>query len=276
MSRKAKTSRISSRSIAGFRREVWNFYDASGRHDVSWRRTKNPYCILVSEMMLQQTQVSRVLEKHVKFLKAFPTVRVLAEASLADVLRAWNGLGYNRRGKYLHDAARIIMRDYGGAVPAAYSQLVELPGVGAYTASAVRVFAFNESDILIETNIRAAVIHAFFPQATNVHDRELLWLLEKLNKDQRPREWNWALMDYGAYIKRLCRNPARRSAHYARQSKFEGSLRQARGAILRALTSGQNINGLRNRYMGRFGKALASLERDQIIARKNKHSWVIS
>src|SRR3989338_7324816 len=140
-----------------FRSTVWKYWKEHGRHDLPWRLTHDPYRILVSEVMLQQTQVPRVIEKYKEFLKKFPTVRALAKASLSDVLKVWSGLGYNRRGKYLHDAAKEIVAV--GNIREALAS--SLPGVGPYTRAAVRVFAFNEPDILIETNIRAAYIHHF-------------------------------------------------------------------------------------------------------------------
>src|SRR3990167_45987 len=162
-------SSINSKKISEFRRTVWKYYNENGRHDLPWRKTKDPYRILVSEVMLQQTQVARVLEKYKQFLKRFPTVRALAKASLADVLKIWSGLGYNRRGKYLHDAAKVIVR-----VGNIKKELTgPLPGVGPYTKAAVLTFAFNQPEVLIETNIRAAYIHHFYAsvlQKTAIED----------------------------------------------------------------------------------------------------------
>ncbi len=145
---------------------MWKYWKQNGRHELAWRKTTDSYRILVSEVMLQQTQVPRVIEKYEEFLKKFPYVRTLAKAPLAEVLKVWSGLGYNRRGKYLHDAAKEIVGKYGGRVPRDAAALRALPGIGDYTASAMRVFAFNEPDVLIETNIRAAFIHNFFTTRT--------------------------------------------------------------------------------------------------------------
>src|SRR3989338_9636687 len=167
----------SAREIRKFRRKVWEYWKKNGRHDLPWRKTKDPYRILVSEVMLQQTQVPRVTEKYKEFLKKFPTVRALAKAPLSDVLKGWSGLGYNRRAKYLHDAAKQMSLFYNGRVPIGDDDLCKLPGVGDYTARAVRVFAYNEPDILIETNIRAAYIHYFYSnilQNTAIADAALL------------------------------------------------------------------------------------------------------
>src|SRR3989338_8865307 len=149
-------------AISQFQREVLSYWRKNGRHDLAWRKTTNSYRILVSEIMLQQTQVSRVSEKYREFLKVFPTVKALAGAPLGSVLKVWSGMGYNRRAKYLRDAAQIIVEKYKGQIPRSREALEGLAGVGKYTAAAVRVFAFNEPDVLIETNIRAAIIHYFY------------------------------------------------------------------------------------------------------------------
>ena len=232
-----KMSSTNSKKITAFRREVWSHYKRHGRYDLPWRKTNDPYKVLVSEIMLQQTQVPRVIGKYKSFVKQFPTIQKLAKASFSEVLKAWNGLGYNRRAKYLHETAKklstkrqLTAADFDG-----------LPGVGPYSRSAIRVFAFNKPDILIETNIRTAVLHHFYSsilQNTRISDKELMTCLRDAAKRQEPREWHWALMDYGAHLKRSGVHNNHRSAHYAKQSKFEGSLRQVRGAILRELSVG--------------------------------------
>ena len=226
--------------------------------------------------MLQQTQVSRVIEKYKEFIKAFPTVRALARAPLADVLKVWSGLGYNRRGKYLHDAAKQIVEKHGGRVPKDTGALRTLSGVGEYTAGAVRVFSFNEPDVLIETNIRAAFIHHFFPMRRSVSDTEISTLLSKVGAGEDPREWHWALMDYGAHLKRSGVRNNSRSAHYTKQSKFEGSLRQVRGAILRALHSGPKTERelMMEIVSPSLRKALSGLVRDGLVV-KQKGKWRI-
>ncbi len=269
--------------MRAFRTTVWKYWRKNGRHDLPWRKTKDPYRILVSEVMLQQTQVSRVQEKYEKFLKVFPTVRKLARAKLADVLKIWSGLGYNRRGKYLHDAAKVIVEKYNGIVPKDKAHLKALPGIGDYTAGAVRVFAFNEFDVLIETNIRAAFIHHFFSRILLVYDRRIIRYAEKASRGHPSiggsREWHWALMDYGVYIKKLYKNPARKSAHHVKQSKFEGSLRQVRGAILRALHFGPQAESAMRCHLiatdSRFKSAIEGLERDGLVVKK-KGKWKIA
>ncbi len=214
--------------------------------------------------MLQQTQVDRVAPKYRAFLKAFPTARALSSAPLSEVLRAWSGLGYNRRAKYLHEAAKCIARDFRGDMRKALGG--PLPGVGPYTRAAVRIFAWDEPHTLLETNIRSVFIHHFFEDGA-VHDRDLIPLIEQAAEGQDPRRWHWALMDYGAHIKKAFPNPSRRSAQYAKPSKFEGSLRQVRGAILKAHTSGESFAGVRERFADRFDAALASLVRDGLMER---------
>lgn len=256
-------------SVRAFRSLVWDYWKKSGRHNLPWRKTRDPYKILVSEIMLQQTQVDRVIPYYSRFLKRFPTVQALASASLVDVLKVWSGLGYNRRAKYLHDAAKLIVEKHGGEVPTVYSELVELPGVGDYTAKAMRVFSLNQPEVFIETNIRTAFMHHFSEIWTlNVHisDEEIQKMAIVAAKGLDPREWHSALMDYGAHLKRSGVRTNHRSVHYAKQSKFEGSLRQVRGALLRAHACGEDIKRLRNQYAEKFDQALHSLVKDGLVA----------
>lgn len=183
--------------------------------------------------MLQQTQVSRVIPKYRVFLKRFPTLRSLARASLADVLSGWQGLGYNRRGKALHDTARLLVRNHGGKIPKDAAALRTLPGIGPYTASAVCVFAFNKPEILIETNIRTVFIHFFFSGRKKVRDEELAVLVKEMIDLKNPRRWYSALMDYGAHLKQSGKKLNAKSAHYVRQAPFKGSRRELRGLLVR-------------------------------------------
>lgn len=219
-----------------FVNEVWTYYRKEGRHTLPWRKTRNSYRILVSEVMLQQTQVERVIPKYREFLTQFPTVHALAGAPLRDVLRAWQGLGYNRRAKMLHETARAITQKFRGRTPKSYEELKSLPGVGPYTAGAVMAFAHNTPVPLIETNIRTVFIHHFFGDRDDVEDREIVRYIERTLDRENPREWYYALMDYGAHLKRTVGNEGVRSRHYTKQSTFKNSDRQIRGAIIRALT----------------------------------------
>lgn len=220
--------------IAGFRRVVWKHYETDGRFDLPWRKTRDPYRILVSEVMLQQTQVERVVPYFKTWMTQFPSVRVLANASLKDVLTAWQGLGYNRRGKHLHQAAKALakLRSF----PKTPVELEQLPGVGTYTARAVAAFAYNQDVVFVETNIRTAVTHYFFPNKRIVADQDILAVLERALPHGKSREWHAALMDYGSYLKRSGVRINAKAKGYTKQSAFRGSAREARGAVLKALS----------------------------------------
>lgn len=216
-------------------------------------------------MMLQQTQVPRVVGKYQEFLTAFPTVSSLARAPLADVLRVWSGLGYNRRAKYLHDAAKAVVESYAGKMPEEYATLRKLPGIGDYTAKAVRVFAFNEPEVLVETNVRSVFLHHFFPRSKQVNDKLLLPLVTAALQGQDARIFYSALMDYGSHLKQMHPNPSRRSKHHVKQSEFKGSLRQMRGAILRAALTGIPLQPTDMRPRHLFRQAHASLAREGLL-----------
>jgi A/G-specific adenine glycosylase len=215
-----------------FHKLVLDYYKQHGRHTLPWRTRINPYSVLVSEIMLQQTQVDRVTPKYKTFLKKFPSFRSLARADMADVLIMWKGLGYNNRAVRLWKTAKIVTEDFGGTMPKQQSGLESLPGIGHYTASAIRCFAWNEPVVCIETNIRRVFLHHFFQGKDSVSDKELLSVIELMLYKKDPRIWYWALMDYGAFLKTQIENPNKKSKHYAKQSKFEGSDRQIRGRIL--------------------------------------------
>ncbi len=222
--------------ISNFRELVWDYYAHNSR-DLLWRLpledgTFDPYRIMVSEIMLQQTQVSRVKVKYQEFLKAFPLVQDLAKAPLADVLRIWTGLGYNRRAKFIHQAARKVVDDYGGIFPDNQKELTKLPGIGANTAGAICAYAYNQPVVFIETNIRTVFIHHFFSDQTGIEDKQIVPLVEAHIDHNNPREWYWALMDYGSHLKKVVGNVTRQSQHYKRQSRFEGSHRQLRSLLL--------------------------------------------
>jgi A/G-specific adenine glycosylase len=238
--------RLSAKRVVSFQKTILDFYRKEGRQ-FPWRETRDPYAILVSEVMLQQTGVERVVPFYLSFLKKFPTPRALAGAPLSDVLAAWQGLGYNRRALYVKRAAENIMSEHGGRVPRDARELEALPGVGPYTARAVAAFAFGKPAAFVETNIRAAYLHFFFRGRKKVRDEEILELVGQTlpNKIHSPRriepcsvrEWYHALMDYGAMLKCAVGNPNARSAHYAKQPAFKGSRRELRGKILKRATA---------------------------------------
>lgn len=208
---------------------------AANWRDLAWRRTRDPYEIWLSEVMLQQTQVARVETRWPAWLDRFPTVDALAAASDADVLEAWQGMGYNRRALALHRAAQMIADEHGGVFPRDRAQLLALPGVGPSTAAGIRAFAFDEPDVYLETNVRSVFIHELFPTAEKVPDAALVPLVEQACPECDVRCWYYALLDYGAWLKRSVPNPSRRAGAYVRQSRFEGSRRQKRAATLRLL-----------------------------------------
>ena len=226
-----------------FQDTVRVFYQYHGRHDLPWRRAESdgrydPYTILVSEIMLQQTQVSRVISKYHEFLGRFPDVEALARAPFAQVLAKWSGLGYNRRAQFLWKAAQCIVAVHGGTVPADPQVLCSLPGVGRNTAGAIAAYAFNQPAVFIETNIRTVYLHHFFHNQQRVPDTAILAVVERTLERREPREWYWALMDYGSYLKRAVGSVNQASRTYARQSRFEGSKRQLRGRVIKTLLSG--------------------------------------
>jgi A/G-specific adenine glycosylase len=218
---------------------VMEYYQTNGRDSLPWRKTKDPYKILVSEVMLQQTQVERVIPKYKAFLSAFPNIEALSNASLGEVLVLWQGLGYNRRAKMLHLCAKALMSEYGGMFPRSREVLKTLPGIGDYTSGAVTAFAFSSPEVFIETNIRTVYIYHFFIDKTQVTDTELLPHIEATLDRENPRVWYYALMDYGSYLKKTIGNQNRNSRHYTKQSTFKGSDRQIRGAIIRLLSKKQ-------------------------------------
>ncbi|HRZ86347.1 MAG TPA: A/G-specific adenine glycosylase [bacterium] len=261
--------KVSSAAIAAFRRSVYAHY-ARHRRPLPWRRTRDPYRIMVSELMLQQTQVDRVIPKYEAFIKLFPDVRSLARSPFGAVAAAWQGLGYNRRAKYLHDAARVVVSALRGTMPSTVEGLDSLPGIGAHTAAAICAYAYGQPVIYIETNIRSVFIHHFFSGERSVSDARILPLVERALDRKDPRRWYNALMDYGTALKERHGNPSRRSAHYARQSRFEGSLRQMRGAVMKilackkAMTISVLSRALRND--ARLPEAVAGLSRDGLVA----------
>ncbi len=258
------------RVIALFRRTILDHYREFGR-SMPWRETTEPYRVLVSEVMLQQTQVDRVRPKYAAFLETFPDVASLARASPADVLRVWQGLGYNRRALALQTAAARIVAEFGGRVPDDPAVLQTLPGIGPATAAAIAAYAFNSPTVYIETNVRRVFLHFFFRDRTGVTDAELRPLVDRALDRERPREWYWALMDYGTMLAKTTPNPNRRSAHHAIQSRFEGSARQLRGRVLKTLLGfgplgAADLAAATGAGQDRLGPVLAQLRKEGFIA----------
>lgn len=232
---------LSSEEIRAFQQKIYDVFRLHGR-SLPWRQTTNPYSIVVSEMMLQQTQVERVLDKYRQFIEAFPDWMALAGAPLKEVLSVWQGLGYNRRALSLRKCAEKVISDYGGELPKDPDELCKLPGIGRATAGEILAFAFNIPTVFIETNIRRVYIHEFFDGEENVRDSRILPLVEATLDREHPREWYWALMDYGSILKKKVENPNRRSAHYTRQSPFHDSDRRIRGIVLRTILKKVNAS----------------------------------
>ena len=256
--------------INEFREIILFNYKEAGR-DFPWREAVSPWAVMVSEFMLQQTQTERVIPYFKRWMELWPGPGALAKASMEDALREWSGLGYNRRCKYLKDCAAIIANEKAGEVPRTPKTLLPLPGIGPYIAGAVSCFAYNYPAVFIETNIRSAALHFFFPGKTGVTDAEIVPILEAALDRKNPRRWYYALMDYGAALKKITVNPNRRSAHYAKQSPFEGSFRQARGKVLKTLVSigsgsAEDIgkkSGLKKKELYRV---LQALEKESMVA----------
>ncbi len=252
--------------LGSFCETVWREGDRLYR-DLPWRRTRDPYAIWISEVMLQQTQVARVDGRWQRWLERFPNTAVLADADAGDVLEEWQGLGYNRRALSLGRAARMI-EDAGGEFPREERDLVALPGIGPATAAGIRAFAFDLPGVYLETNVRTVFLHELFPDAHDVPDSALVPLVREAcprlvagdgavvagvvdravagavaacGHDRGPRAWYYALLDYGAFLKQTLPNPSRRSRTHSRQSRFEGSHRQKRAELVRVLLDARRL-----------------------------------
>lgn len=228
--------------VAKFRRKILSFYRKSGR-DLPWRRTTNPYFILLSEVMLQQTQVDRVKEYYARWTRKWPTVSHLARADRKDVLREWMGLGYNNRAVNVHKAAQKMAKFYKGDVLKAVKNYEHVPGIGPYTSRAVRIFAANEDIATVDTNIRRILMHEFNLPST-VSDKKLWELAAQCLPKGRSRDWHNALMDYGSIVLTSRKTGIKPKT---RQSTFEGSDRQIRAQVLR--------------HVLRYGQTFAELQK---------------
>jgi A/G-specific adenine glycosylase len=277
-----------------FKKIIWAHY-AKHRRRFPWRErpkkmsdTDWVYRVVISEIMLQQTQAPRVVEKFNSFMKKFPDFPALARVPLRNVLAEWQGLGYNRRGLYLKKMAEIIVQKYAGKVPRTKTELIELPGIGPHTAGSILAFAFNIPEPFIETNIRTVYIHFFFNKnsdamaTTKISDADIYDLVAATVDRENPREWFFALMDYGVYLKQAARqsrthDPAKRSRHYKKQSVFKGSNRELRAALLKSiLEKPVSIAMLVSKHKKKLRgtkaailKNLAALEREGFIKNKN-------
>jgi A/G-specific adenine glycosylase len=259
---------------ASFAKTVWGFYRTNKR-EFPWRSVKNPYAILVSEYMLQQTQADRVVPKYEAFLKKFPTIQKLAKAKERDVLALWSGLGYNRRALYLQRTAKQILKEYQGIVPKDPSILETFPGIGPYTARAIITFSYSLPLVFIETNIRSVFVYSFFAnRKIPVSDAEIVPFITQTLPLKRSREWYYALMDYGAHLKKTKKTSNSLHTAFKKQKPFKGSLREVRGAIVKCLIAKKGGAKLQN-FMShmlfskdRVQSALATLVQEGLVKKK--------
>lgn len=291
------------KNISEFKQIIWDYYSKNKR-EFPWREITDPYKIFISEVMLQQTQTHRVVPKYEAFIQEFPDFPTLAQAPFSQVLNLWSGLGYNRRAMYLQKSAQLIVQTFNNKLPADPEVLITLSGIGAATAASISVFAFNTPLAFIETNIRRVFIHFFYNQIIQnrhpgkrsasridsghspsagsgrcqndeqkVHDKDLLKLVEQTLDHANPREWYYALMDYGAALPKTIKNPNIKSAHYVKQSKFEGSIRQVRGQILRVLLDYKQLTPKQLKQLvkadKRFEQAFEQLRKERFLTIKN-------
>jgi A/G-specific adenine glycosylase len=251
---------------------VWEHYETYGR-ELPWRKLDTDirqrlYQVVVSELMLQQTQVTRVVEKYAKWMDALPTMATAAAAPLSQVLTLWNGLGYNRRARYLHDSLKQL---HFRKTEQLFDQLTTLPGIGVNTAGAIKAYAADQPSVYIETNIRTVVIHHYFQDNTGVVGDELILpIVGRILDKDRPKEWYWALMDYGSFLKKQGNNISR-SRHYKKQTQFSGSSRQLRGAVMRELvTAPIPISALHEFFHDeRITAVIDELIRDRLVQKFN-------
>lgn len=265
---------MASGQIQKFQNEILTYYQ-SNKRSMPWRDISNPYRIFISEMMLQQTQVERVKIKYAEFLKKFPDLKSVAQAEKSDILKVWQGLGYNRRALFIKRACEEILSKHKGVFPKDFKILQTLPGIGPSTAGAICAFAYNQPVYFIETNVRAVLLHFFFKNKEKVSDTEVMHALQKVTpydsarhphvdgdpgsldshlrgNDEfitiSPRDWYYALYDYGTHLKKtLGKNKIKlhqKSKHYNKQSKFEGSFRQKRAQVLKLKLSNSNISDI--------------------------------
>jgi A/G-specific adenine glycosylase len=275
-----KKEGLTQKVIESFRRIIYSYYKTHKR-DFIFRDEEfiTPYYVLVSEVMLQQTQTSRVSEKFKNFIDLFPDFETLSKASLQAVLKAWQGLGYNRRGKALNEIADIVIEKYNGNLPNSREELKTLPQIGDATSGSISAFAFNEPTIFVETNIRRVYIYFFFPGKNDVSDDEIKEFLEKTIDKKYPRKWYYALMDYGVMLKKTHPELNKRSKKYRKQKKFKGSNRQIRGQVLKLFVKKsempeQKVIQALNFKKERIQKVLNELEDEGFLKREENRIYV--
>jgi A/G-specific adenine glycosylase len=287
------TSRAIRRSI---QKRILPWYREHGRHDLPWRASRDPYRVLVSELMLQQTQVPRVIPKYNAFIAEFPTVRRLAVADRAAVLRHWQGLGYNNRAVRLHALARVVSERLDGVLPQEYDALRALPGIGPYTAGAIMSFAYDKPAPCVDVNIRRVLSRIAWRKSERPSQTAIDALaLRAVTQAPSPHDWHSALMDFGSavctarspkcascQVRPLCASKGMRpdevaSREHARQPSFLGSIRWWRGQILKRVLEEPRgraalLRSIRNRpspaERARFAQALGALEQEGLLRKR--------
>jgi len=275
-----KKKGLTPETIQVFRQIIYNYYKNNAR-EFPFRKDITPYNVLVSEIMLQQTQSGRVSEKFLNFIAKFPSFQELADASLEEILKVWQGLGYNRRAVALKTISEKVLNDYNGLLPKDSKTLQSFPQIGHNTASSIVAFAYNIPTIFIETNIRRVYIYFFFPGKSLIKDNEILKIVQKTMDFNNPREWYYALMDYGVMLKKTHPELNKRSAHYRKQSKFEGSTRELRGRILKMLLEEQPLSEEKivdklQKKSERTNKILEGLVKEGFIEKKGELYYIPS
>jgi A/G-specific adenine glycosylase len=235
-----KKEGLSQKVVRTFQNIIYSYFKQYGR-EFPFRKEISPYNVVISEMMLQQTQTNRVAEKFQQFIRAFPDFQALANAPLNEVLKIWQGLGYNRRAIALKTIAEKITSEFGGVLPADVEVLKTFPQIGHNTASSIVAFAFNIPTFFVEVNIRRVYIYFFFPGKFSVQDNLIMQIVRKTLDRSKVRKWYYALMDYGVMLKKTHPELMKRSAHYRKQSKFKGSTREIRGNILKLLIENKSL-----------------------------------
>ena len=232
-----KNKTLNEREIIEFQTKILSWYKVNKR-DFPWRKTTDPYHILVSEIMLQQTQAPRVVVYYEKFIKRFPTINELAIAKNPEVLKIWSGLGFNNRAIRLKEIAKTIMNDLKGNFPQLQADLLKLKGIGSYTAAAIMAFAFNKKAAVIDTNIRRVLIHELHINQ-NISPKRLSEIALSIIPKGKSRIWHNALMDYGALAATAKQTMIKSKS---KQSKFKGSEREVRGKILKLLLEKKRVS----------------------------------
>lgn len=264
---------LDEQKITSFQTKILNFYKQQGR-DLPWRNTSNPYYIHLSEIMLQQTQVSRVINYYQKFIKNFPDLQSLSNASRHILLANWQGLGYNNRIIRLQESAKLLLENYDGEYPQDQKELQNLPGIGSYTSGAILSFAFNITSKVVDTNIRRILIHELNLDE-NISIRDLEEIAYQVTPKNRAKEWNNALMDYGALeltAKKVNIRPI------TKQSKFIGSTRWVRSQIVKQLLEQHEISikDLEIRFHNyTINDILEKMQKDQLIKIKNNKVYIL-